>query len=174
MEEKTRDYTQEKNGCIYQIIDPFILLNIKIINKKHTTSWTDFMGTPAYYAWRGNAFEILVLNHIDRIKSALGISGVSTMEYAWKSKKTDNGVQIDLIIDRKDDVINLCEMKYSDEEFVIDKGYAKELINKCEVFRKESGTKKAIRLTLISANGLTHNENYHMVQNLITGEELFA
>ncbi len=171
---KYRDYTQEKNGCIYQIIDPFILLNIKIINKKHTTSWVDFMGTPAYYAWRGNAFEILVLNHIDRIKSALGISGVSTMEYAWKSKKTDNGVQIDLIIDRKDDVINLCEMKYSDDEFVIDKGYGKELINKCEVFRKESGTKKAIRLTLISANGLAHNENYHMVQNLIIGEELFA
>ncbi|MBQ4464127.1 MAG: hypothetical protein II915_06910, partial [Eubacterium sp.] len=121
---KYRDYTQEKNGCIYQIIDPFILLNIKIINKKHTTSWVDFMGTPAYYAWRGNAFEILVLNHIDRIKSALGISGVSTMEYAWKSKESD--------------------------------------------------TKKAIRLTLISANGLAHNENYHMVQNLIIGEELFV
>ena len=170
---KYSDYTQEKNGCIYQIIDPFILLNIKVINNKHITSWTDFKGTPAYYAWRGNAFEILVLNHIDRIKAALGISGVSTMEYAWRSKKTDNGVQIDLIIDRKDDVINLCEMKYSDDEFVIDKRYGKELINKCEVFRKESGTKKAIRLTLISTNGLAHNEKSYIVQNVITGKELF-
>ncbi|MBR6229474.1 MAG: AAA family ATPase [Eubacterium sp.] len=170
---KYKDYTQEKNGCVYQIIDPFILLNIKVANKKRISSWEDFMGTPAYYAWRGNAFEILVLNHIDRIKTALGISGVSTMEYAWRSKKADKCVQIDLIIDRKDNVINVCEMKYSDEEFVIDKRYEKELLHKCEVFRRESGTKKAVRLTLISANGLAHNENHHIVQNEIDGQALF-
>ena len=74
-------------------------------------------------------------------------------------------VQIYLIIDRKDDVINICEMKYSDNEFVINASLAKELLNKKEAFREETKTKKACLLTLVTINGVSHNEYYDVIQN---------
>ncbi|MBQ9009786.1 MAG: ATP-binding protein, partial [Clostridia bacterium] len=79
--------------------------------------------TPAYYAWKGNAFETLCLNHVDQIKAAPEIRGVETEEYAWRGRTSSPGVQIDLLIDRRDNVINLCEMKCTDQPFAIDASY---------------------------------------------------
>lgn len=124
-------------------------------------------------AWRGNAFEILCLNHISQIKDALGIRGVGTKEYAWKSKTSSTGAQIDLLIDRKDGIINLCEMKYSDQAFLIDSAYENQLKNKIEVFRTESKTKKAIHLTMVTSGGLTRNVHSGLVLHELTGADLF-
>lgn len=95
------------------------------------------------------------------------------MEYSWKSKKKKDGTQIALLIDRRDDVINLCEMKYTDDEFAIDAGYAKELVNKVEVFRSEAAPDKAVYITLVAVSGLKRNEYSDVVQNVITGGDLF-
>lgn len=171
---KYRDYTLNKQGFIYQLVDPFVLFSIYFLENETVDAWQKFCGTPGYYAWRGNAFEMLCLWHIPQIKNALGISGISSMEYSWKSKKTKDGAQIDLLIDRRDDVINLCEMKYTEDVFAIDAKYAGNLIHKVEVFRKETASTKALYLTLVSVNGLAGNEYSDTVQNVIGGDSLFA
>lgn len=171
---KYRNYSKKEQNCFYQIIDPFILFALRFHDNDTVESWSKFTATPAYYSWRGNAFEILCLNHIPEIKHALGISGISSAEFAWKSEKSASGVQIDLIIDRKDDVDNICEMKFSNEEFEIDSSYAKSLTRKLDIFRQETGSKKALFLTLISVNGLKQNVHSGMIQNVITMDDLFT
>lgn len=84
--------------------------SLNFLKKSGVKSWQAFIKSPEYYAWRGNAFEIVCLNHIPQIKEALGISGVESSEYSWRSKVKEGGAQIDLLIDRRDDVINLCKI----------------------------------------------------------------
>lgn len=111
--------------------------------------------------------------HIPQIKAKLGIQGVETTEYSWRSEKSDPGAQIDLVIDRKDEVINICEIKFGNEGYRIDAEYEKQLINKLDVFRKETKVKKALHLTMITANGLIHNAHSGCVINEISDNDLF-
>jgi hypothetical protein len=155
-------------------MDPFILFYLKYVKDGKTGSWLSYKDEGGYYAWRGLAYELVCQNHLVQIKQALGISGVETGAYAWRSEHTKPGVQIDLVIDRKDDVINLCEMKYSDRPYSIDAEYEKHLLYKAEVFRNETHPKKAIHLTMITVDGLEKNAYANSIQNEITGDELFA
>ena len=167
-----KNYTTPKQGCNYQLIDPFLLFSLKCRENDQISSWQSYIHTPGYYSWRGNAFEIVCLNHIREIKTALGIAGVETGVYAWRSKKAEPGVQIDLLIDRKDGIINICEMKYSDKEYVIDKKTEEDLIRKTEAFREEVHPDKALHITLISASGVKENQYRSVAQRVINGEEL--
>ena len=164
---KYQNFTTSKQNYIYQIIDPFTLFCIHYIRKNKVNSWINILNTPSYNSWSGNAFEILCLNHIGKIKEMLGISGVESNEYAWRSKESNPGAQIDLIIERRDDVINLCEMKFSDDEFIIDKKYHQELINKMTAFKNETKTKKAVHITMITINGIKKNEYSDVVINQV-------
>ena len=170
---KYKNFTKKKSGYFYQIIDPFSLFCIRFINDRSFSSWLKYIRTPAYNVWRGYAFELVCMCHIDKIKSVLGIAGVESMEYAWTSKAGEGGAQIDMLIDREDNVINICEMKYSRTPFLIDKDYEKKLENKLLVFANETGTKKALHLTMICAGGLEHNKYSEIVINEINGIELF-
>ncbi|MBP5158960.1 MAG: ATP-binding protein [Lachnospiraceae bacterium] len=163
-----------KQGFVYQITDPFILFHHYFLRSMKTGSWMKYINTPGYHTWCGNTFEMVCVNHIRQIKSALGISGVETNEYTWRSRKASPGVQIDLIIDRTDGVINLCEMKYSSGEYIIDSAYERELLYKAEVFQKETSTDKSIHITLVTVNGLKKNEYSGVVLNTISATELFA
>ncbi len=145
----------------------------RFINNKKIDSWNEYINSPSYNSWRGNSFEIVCLNHIEQIKSTLGISGIETNEYSWRSKDKSECVQIDLIIDRKDGVINLCEMKYTNDEYMLDYDEQNRLQKRMTIFQKESGSKKAIHITLISANGFKRSKYSSIVQNEITGDELF-
>lgn len=165
--------TTKKNGCFYQVIDPFVLFSLNFIRDKKVKSWQTFIKSPEYYAWRGNSFEIVCLLHVPQIKAALGIAGVDSSEYSWKSKKKEGGAQIDLLIDRADDVINLCEMKCTDKEFEINSKYRDDLVNKIDTFIDEVRPQKAIHLTLITSNGFKKNEYSDMVQNIISSDSLF-
>ena len=168
-----KNFTNSKKGFFYQLTDPFILFSYCFLKTENIDSWQKFYKTPAFYAWRGNAFEMLCLYHIPQIKGALGIAGVSSTECSWKSNQKKDGAQIDLLIDRKDDVINLCEMKCTDEEFTIDSKYENELVHKSELFRTETSQKKALYITLVTAAGLKRNEYSHVVQDVVTADELF-
>lgn len=170
---KYENYSTKKNGCFYQVIDPFVLFSLNFLKKPVIKSWQTFTKSPDYYAWRGNAFEIVCLNHIPQIKGALGISGVESAEYSWKSNAKGGGAQIDLLIDRRDDVINLCEMKCTDSEFVIDRKYREELLHKFTVFTEEAAPKKSVHITMITSNGLKKNEHAEIVQNIIEPDRLF-
>ncbi len=161
------------NNCFYQIIDPFCRFAINFIEKKKITSWMNYLDSPFYYSWEGISFELVCLLHLDEIKMALGISGIETMEYSFRSKKQNPGAQIDLVIERKDGVINLCEMKYTNTPFAIDKNYAENLECKKEAFLKETKTKSILRLTMICSSGLKKNEYSSMIRNTITLEDFF-
>ncbi len=165
-----------KKETLYQIIDPFLLFYFRFVKKnryQNPNFWTNTYSSPMHDSWAGYAFEVLCLNHLTQIKTALGISGVDTRVASWRSSKIKNGAQIDLIIDRNDDVINVCEMKFSKKEFSITSKYEKELINKIETFREETGTKKSVRLTLITSNGVVKNKYYGLIQNELTLSDLF-
>ena len=170
---KYNDFRTNDKGHLFQVIDPFVLFAVRFMNDKNVSSWMDYYKSPSYNSWAGNAFEILCLNHVDQIKNAMGILGVGSNQYSWRSKNSKPGAQIDLLIDRRDDIINICEMKYSEDEFAIDAEYEKNLINKMEVFRKETGTKKALHVTMITSNGLKHNSHWQVAANEVIAEQLF-
>ena len=166
--------TRKSNGKLFQLIDPLTLFHLTFLGNGKIDSWMDFVGTPAYYTWCGLAFETVCLLHVKQIKKALEIAGVSSNTFSWKSKHSKPGAQIDLVIDRKDDVINLCEMKYSLEEYVIDTSYEKDLLHKLSCFKEETRTKKALWITMISFAGLYQNEHKNIISCELTGENLFS
>ncbi|MGZ3860797.1 MAG: AAA family ATPase [Flavisolibacter sp.] len=161
---------------LYQLTDPYSLFYLKW-TRGHSTldtaTWINGLDSPAQRSWSGYAFGQVCLSHIDLIKKALGISGVQTQTSAWKTSGPPKGAQIDLLIDRRDHVINLCEMKFSMHPFTIDKAYAETLRNKMEVFKTETGTRKAIYLTLITTFGLAKTPYTSIIQNALTMEALF-
>ncbi|MBR1829926.1 MAG: ATP-binding protein [Atopobiaceae bacterium] len=169
-----RDFTKHERGQHYQVIDPFTLFSLRFVEPGKVDSWLAFVNSPAYAAWTGMAFELTCLLHTDQIKTALGVFGVQSSQTAWRSSKADPGAQIDLLIDRADGVINLCEMKYSSKQFAIDKTYAQTLQNKLTAFREETGTPKAVHLTMVTAAGLAHNAYWNDVQQELTADDLFA
>lgn len=168
-------FNKNQYGRMYQVTDPFILFCISFIKEKKTDSWMHFIGTPAFYTWEGLAFETVCLNHLDRIREALGIRGVSAQIYSWQGKASPNrkGAQIDLLIDRADSTINLCEMKYTREPFVISEHYRDNLVNKRELFTEMTNTRKAVTIILISANGVKKTAHYDIAQQIISGDDLF-
>lgn len=170
---KFSNYTKAENDVLYQLIDPFTLFSIQFIESGKCASWNAYINSPGYNTWRGNSFEIVCLNHVDQMKNSLGISGIESREFAWRSSKADKPVQIDLIIDRNDGVINLCEMKYTNEEYALDQEEYDKIQKRLAVFQQESGTNKAIHITLVSGNGFKQNKYSGIVQNVIVGEDLF-
>ncbi len=174
-----RRYTpfgKRTKSSLYQLSDFFSLFHIKWMKGQKTSGqnhWIKMIENPKYKAWSGYAFEQVCLAHTEQIKKALGISGVGTEESAWKSTQSKDGAQIDLIIDRRDGVINLCEMKFSVDEFIIDKKYNTELRNKIAAFKAETHTKKTIFLTMVTTFGLKANTYSLNVPNDLKMDVLF-
>ena len=170
---KYKNYLKKRSGYFYQIIDPFVIFCVEYVAAKKFNSWLSYIGTPGYFAWCGNSFEIVCLNHIGEIKRVLGISGVETMEFSFRSEKSKPGVQIDLLIERKDSVTNICEIKYTQKPFEINREYEENLLNKLAVFADESHTKNALQLIMITANGLKENQYSYRIQRVLTTDDLF-
>lgn len=166
-------FGNKKNNAFYQLCDFYSLFYLRFIkdaglNEENT--WTNTLDHPAVRAWSGYAFEQVCLAHIPAIKKALGIQGIHTQTSAW----TGDGVQIDLVMDRRDRVINLFEIKFSINAFTIDKSYATQLRHKAGVFREQTRTSKAIFLTMLTTFGLTPNEySGSAVQRSLTMDVLF-
>ena len=166
--------------AIFQLIDNYTLFYFQFIQKNHLMDehfWTTSQNSPLYHAWSGLAFERVCLQHVPAIKKALGISGVLTNVYSWKQKADEatgtTGAQIDLLIDRNDQVINLCEMKFSKTEYTITKDYDLSLRQKLEAFRIGTNCRKAIHLTMVTTYGLAHNAYAETVQNSVVMDDLF-
>ena len=170
---KYKNYMKEKQGFYYQLIDPFTLFCLRFRRNSKVSTWLGFINTPAYYAWCGNAFEMVCLLHIHEIKKALGISGVETTECGWRSTTAKPAAQIDLLIDRADGIINVCEMKYTLDAFDIDAAYEGQLRNKLNAFIGETEPRKAVHLTMVCASGLKPGKHTGIVQNVLSGFQLF-
>jgi uncharacterized protein len=157
---------KSKRQVIFQLVDPYSLFYLNFVKDSKAEgqgAWLTQMDSPKWQAWSGYAFENICRYHIDAIKQKLGISGVYTEISAWRSAQSSPGVQIDLVIDRNDRVINLCEIKFSNKTYSISSEYAAKLRNKLEVFKSETNTKKTIFLTMICANGLQDNQHARQV-----------
>ena len=167
--------------AIFQLIDNYTLFYFQFIQKNHLMDehfWTTSQNSPIYHAWSGLAFERVCLQHVPAIKNALGISGVLTNVYSWRQKADEAsgipGVQIDLLIDRNDQVVNLCEMKFSKAEYTITKDYDMALRQKLEAFRIGTNSRKAIHLTMVTTYGLAHNVYAETIQNSVVMDDLFV
>ncbi len=154
-------FGKTKRDALYQLIDPYTLFYLSFVKDSRADgqgAWIELSKSPRWRAWSGYAFEYICRYHINSIKKQLGISGIYTETSIWSGRASENGAQIDLIIDRSDRVINICEMKFSVNAFTINKAYAENLRNKLAVFREETGTKKTLFLTMITTFGLKQNE----------------
>lgn len=164
-------------NSMYQIVDPFVLFYHKFVKNTKAQgdgAWMSFAGSASYKTWGGYAFENTCLLHIDSIKKALGISGIYSEIASWRCQNKEENAQIDLLIDRKDGVISVCEMKFSNDEFEVTKDYAEKLKKKMRVFKRESKTRKTLYFTLITSHGAAKNSHYlGLVQNELTLDDLF-
>lgn len=158
-----RDFTKQKKDKIFQLVDPFTLFYLTFVEKKGLESWLGFIGSPAHSAWAGLAFEMVCLAHVDLIKRDLGISGVQTSACAWRSTDADPGAQIDLLIDRRDDVVSLCEMKYSEGAYLMTASDEESIRNKVAAFRAETKTRKAVHPVMVTLAGARHNAHYNSI-----------
>jgi hypothetical protein len=157
-------FGKKQKDIVYRLTDEYSLFYLQFMQNTpdlYKNSWQELSQTQAFKIWCGYAFENLCLKHTEQIKKALGISGIysETSSFYSKGNATENGVQIDLLIDRKDNVINLFELKFYAEAFVVSKSYADELREKTRIFKALTQTRKQIFLNLISTFGLKHNEN---------------
>ena len=149
---------------------------MSFIDGRKTTNphfWQDNLLTPELTAWRGFTFESLCYYHLPQIKQALGISGVQTEASPWKSRKEKDGAQIDMIIDRADRIINVCEMKFCEDDFSINAAYDKNLRHKLSTFAEETKCRSSLHLTLVTTYGLKFNEYAGRVQSVVTMDDLF-
>lgn len=156
-------FSKVSEDCLYRLEDEFTLFYFRFLhNKKGTNSWQQIAATPAFKNWSGYAFENLCFKHVFQIKKALGIQGIVSNQYSWtkKGSTTAPGAQIDFIIDRSDNCINLLELKFHNTEFEVTKEYAQHLREKAEVFKQHTGTRKNVFLTLLTAYGARRNEHF--------------
>lgn len=172
-----KSFGKKERDRLFQLSDLFTLFYIKQVKDHRSESegfWLSNVNSPSQNSWSGYAFEQVCLHHIRQIKETLGISGVAAQISSWigmeDGKKT---AQIDLVIDRKDETINLCEMKYSREEYDISPSYMRRMIDRIGKFRTSTKTKKALHLTMITVNGVRHNAQWNDIQNEVTADQLF-
>ena len=167
-----------RNGGMYQLVDNYTLFYFSFVKGNGVRDgefWKASVGDGQLNAWRGFAFERVCLAHVAQIKAALGISGVKTEAYSLRVSPDENGrgAQIDLLIDRRDGIVNLCEMKYSNGKYVITSDEAERLRNRIEVARKLFGNRRTIHLTMITQDGIVQSPNSWDVQSVVTLDDLF-
>ncbi len=171
-------YKSKKRNMIYRISDPYILFYFKFIKNydyKDPQFWSHNLMSPSLSSWQGFSFEMLCLLHLQQIKKALGISGIATYSTAWrKTGDTDQkGAQIDLLIERADRFINLCEIKFCSGAYNITKQYEDKLREKMRIFRDDTHTTKPLLLTMVTTFGVARGIHSGIVTNEVLMDSLF-
>ncbi len=183
-------FGKSKKEQMYQLIDPFTLFYFKFMHNKGVflnDYWVKMQSTAEYRAWCGHAFEIVCLHHINEIVRALGIDGCINVPCSWSYRPSagvmsdedadddlKRGAQIDLLIDRSDRTISVCEMKYCDGEYEIDKEYDSRLARRLRTFRKVTGTNKTLVMTFVTPHGLYNNVYSRKITRQVVGDDLFV
>jgi hypothetical protein len=173
-------FGKASKDALYKLTDEYSLFYLKFIDGSKATgqgTWLRSITGSSWTSWSGYAFESICMKHVSQIKKAIGINDVHADISVWRHQakdKTDKGAQIDLLIDRNDFCINVCEMKFSTNPFEISKAYAKELESKLAVFQGQTKTRKTLFLTMITTYGVKNSQNQPgLVQKEVTMEALF-
>jgi len=173
------DDERRSPDTLYQLVDPFTLFHFQVMRKagaRDAHFWSTSQNSHLFSTWSGLAFEKLCLNHEEQIRWALGISGVSATVFSWfsKSKDEQRGAQIDMLIDRADKTINVCEMRFWSTPYAMTAKDESDIERRVSALRRETGTDKQVVVTMITAKGLLRNEHSECVQKELTLEELFG
>ena len=183
-------FGKEKKNKMFQLTDQFSLFYLYFMKDKSNFGknyWLQKIGTPEYAAWSGYSFETVCLHHIEQIVNALGISGTFYSPCSWAYRPSEailndadadedlkRGGQIDLLIDRNDKTVSVCEMKYASGEYEITKAYANHVEQRLRTFRKVTSTKKSFSIVYVTPFGLYNNMYSRKVNKQITADDLFS
>jgi uncharacterized protein len=157
-------FGKKKKDVLYRLTDEYSLFYLQFIENQRIQEesiWQHLSQTQLYKSWSGYAFESLCLKHLSQLKKGLGISGIyaEASSYTHKGNSTEQGIQIDLVLDRKDHTINLFEMKFYAAPWQITKSEAAELREKVSLFKRLTQTQKQVFLTLVTTFGIKTNEH---------------
>lgn len=164
--------------AIYQLMDCYTLFYYQFVKSAHGADeeyWIRSMKTPLHNTWCGLAFERVCLLHTRQIKSAIGISGISASLFSWHVKKNNDhpGAQIDLVIDRADNVINVCEIKYAPAGYRLTDSELNKIHDRLSIFNLYIPRRKVAQPLLITSNGVIKNNNIFEIPLQVTGDQLF-
>jgi len=166
-------FGKKKKDMLFRLIDEYSLFYLNFIDNKRAGKqnvWQQSSKSQTYKTWRGYAFENICIKHADAITKALGIDGI----HSNVSGYTAQGVQIDMLIDRVDDIINLCEMKFYNDEILLSNQDASTLRRRRTVFQEQSKTKKSVFITLVTTFGIRPNQySDELIDKLVTLDDLF-
>ncbi|MDO4511194.1 MAG: ATP-binding protein [Bacteroidales bacterium] len=168
-------FGKKEREMLYQLSDMYTLFYLRFVKNYHGMNdhaWSN-MEEGRRNAWAGYAFEQVCILHINQIRQALGISGIASDVCSWCYRGKDQSAQIDLVIDRSDKAIDLCEMKYSDHPYELKKSYLEWIRERRDLFRVVTGTRKTLRLTMIASSGVKQNMYSSSLQGKISLEDLF-
>ncbi len=171
-------FGKKERDVLYQLTDLFTLFYLRFVRNRNGRDehlWSNMIDSPERRVWSGYSFEQLCLHHLPQIKNRLGISGIQSDVCSWvvPAAEGHKGAQIDLLIDRRDQIINLCEMKFSTSEYEITKRYNDEMQARRELFRAQTRTRKALHLTMVTTYGIKENPYSGMIQSQVTLDDLF-
>ncbi len=171
-------FDNKQKNTQYRLADYYTSFYFRFIKSgkyQGQDAWINLIDHPVQRTWQGFAFEQICLDHVWQIKDALGIRGVQSNNVSWKGSTPQKSAQIDLLIDRRDQVINLCECKFSLDTFSIDKAYAEKLRSKIAVFKTVTQSKKSVFLTMITTYGVENNQYANLlVRNQVMMNDLFV
>lgn len=175
---KYKSFGDNKRDEIYKLVDPFSYFYLTFLDKSsdnRNIDWINIEDSSRVLSWKGYAFENVCWNHIHQIKMALQIGGVSTTEALWSKRGDENtrGTQIDLIIVRKDNVVHMCEIKFYNEEFEVDKDYHLILERRKKILREQIPKRATIHNTLITTYGLRKTNYFGDFVHVVTIDQLF-
>ena len=167
----------KNSDTLYQLIDPFTLFHFQVMRRADSSDanyWSNNQNPHVFSTWSGLAFEMLCLNHFEQIKVALGISGITTNVFSWFGKGDNRSAQIDMLIDRADNAINLCEMKFYSKAYPMSVKDEEDIERKVSTFLEATKTDKTIIVTMITDKGLERNEHSECIQKVVTLDQLFC
>lgn len=180
-----KSHWHKKRGIYYRVTDEYCLFYLYWIEpvkdtllKRNLTEghWNKMTQQSSWHIWTGLAFESICYKHLPEITRALSLPGIA-IPNTWRYTPTQDhkkGAQIDLLFDRDDDAITICEIKYTEKPFVITKAYAEQLQQKIAIFKEVTGTQKQIFIAMISANGVKENQYSSLLSTVLTMKDLFT
>ena len=174
-------FGNKKRDTIYQLADYYTCFYFNFLTGKKRTDehyWSNSLDLPARRTWAGLTFEQVCKDHVSQIRKSLGIFGVLSEISSWSTEGDKTlgipGAQIDMLIDRRDRVITLCEMKFSVNDYIIDKDYNEIIRNKIEAFKQLTKTRKAVQVVFVTTYGVRQNAYSSIIQGQVTMDELFG
>lgn len=167
--EKYQSFTNKRKTTLYRIFDEFCLFHLQFIEPFKGNSLKQLVTKKVYETWSGFAFEMLCYKHIENIKKGLRCDQINSKNYSWSNQNA----QVDLVIDRDDNIVNLCEIKFYNSTFSVDANCANNLRNKEVQFKNSTKTKKGINTITLTTWGIEGKHAKGLVTNSLTIDCLF-